>query len=100
MDYSPEDLQGTKEYERLRTMGFDNAGRLQTDMSHKSAQEANKVYGDSDALTNRVRRQLARAQKETALLHHLQELEELLEKYPDIARILDLLNYIDQPACR
>jgi hypothetical protein len=56
----------------------------------------NRVYGDSDALTNRIKRQLAQARKESETLHHLQELEELLEKYPDIARMLDLLNYVGQ----
>lgn len=47
-----------------------------------------------DCLRDRVHSQLRRAEGEVSRAMALAELERLLEKHPDVARILDLMEYV------
>lgn len=47
-----------------------------------------------ESLLGRIRNQRSRAQMEARRMEHLFELEHLLEKNPEVARILDLLDEV------
>lgn len=47
-----------------------------------------------ESLIGRIRNQRSRAQMEARRMEHLFELEHLLEKNPEVARILDLLDEV------